>query len=468
MSYLRRQVPNWISALAIVGTLLAVGSVSYSLSPFKAAAGIQLTPQSGWTGASGVPGVYYKTGFGLYARNTNNTESLIGPMGATGNWVWSGNNADLVSAGILTLGGTATNVQLTAPVTNFSFASTTNGQGPTFTTRSTGQKFTLYPALSGSTVDFGIGVDNSSAFSTWFSVPNTGFRFQFFGGTTEFLNINYAFTYPSIVGGTGLTALGLFTAATTGIKSDDSSGIQFFNSGVTHHTFTSAAYLVDPSARIDSAGALSLGTSSATSLVAGRAGMTSLTASAKNITLTGTDTANVNTPVVTDTLNTYTGSAAIVSFRNATVQKAAIDATGKLYGAGLDVLSGALSLGTGSATSIAIGRAGAPVNLGDGAVTQTTNLVTGVTLNSSSGVITTVTATTAAQAVQTFTVTNSNVSSTSTINVSIGGYGGTFGTNGTPQISVTSVSNGSFVVVVYNAHAANALNGFIKVHFSVV
>lgn len=107
-------------------------------------------------------------------------------------------------------------------------------------------------------------------------------------------------------------------------------------------------------------------------------------------------------------------------------------------------------------------------NLGDGTVTQATSISTGVTLNAASGVITTVSATTAAQATAAFTVTNSAVASTSVVLLALGAYSGTFGTNGTPLVSVSSVSAGSFQVTIYNAHAANALAGTLKINFAVV
>jgi len=110
---------------------------------------------------------------------------------------------------------------------------------------------------------------------------------------------------------------------------------------------------------------------------------------------------------------------------------------------------------------------GRSVNLGRAAASQTTSFTNGVTINSASGVITTVTATTSAGSSESFTVTNSTVSTSSVVLASIGDYSGTYGTNGIPLLYVDSISNGSFSIRVYNAGASNALNGTLKIKFIV-
>lgn len=69
----------------------------------------------------------------------------------------------------------------TAPLLTYS----ANGTGPpTFTTRSTGTKLVLYPALGATAVDYGIGV---AANQVWMSVPqaNSASVFSWYGGTTQ-------------------------------------------------------------------------------------------------------------------------------------------------------------------------------------------------------------------------------------------------------------------------------------------
>ena len=101
-------------------------------------------------------------------------------------------------------------------------------------------------------------------------------------------------------------------------------------------------------------------------------------------------------------------------------------------------------------------------------VTQLTSITTGVTINSTSGVITTVSASTAANASDTFTVTNNNVTTSSVILVALQDYSGTFSTNGIPLINADNVSAGSFDVVISNAHGTNALSGTLGISFIIV
>ncbi len=63
-----------------------------------------------------------------------------------------------------------------------------NGSGaPAFTTRSNGTRLVLAPYLSGSTVDYAIGVESNAV---WFSVPAaTGQSFKWYGATTQFMSL---------------------------------------------------------------------------------------------------------------------------------------------------------------------------------------------------------------------------------------------------------------------------------------
>jgi hypothetical protein len=71
----------------------------------------------------------------------------------------------------------------------------TNGVGaPTFTTRSVGTKIVLYPNISGASVDYAIGIENSTL---WQSVLNDTGMFKWYAGTTQVAS---------------LTGAGLFTA----------------------------------------------------------------------------------------------------------------------------------------------------------------------------------------------------------------------------------------------------------------
>ncbi len=96
-------------------------------------------------------------------------------------------------------------------------------------------------------------------------------------------------------------------------------------------------------------------------------------------------------------------------------------------------------------------------------VTQITAVTTGVTVNASLGVITTVAATTAAGGNFAFTVTNSKISATSVISLTSLNVGA-----GVLDLSLDAVPGaGSFVIRVNNTHATNAFNSVLGIHFRV-
>ena len=101
-------------------------------------------------------------------------------------------------------------------------------------------------------------------------------------------------------------------------------------------------------------------------------------------------------------------------------------------------------------------------------VTQITSATTGVTLNSESGVITGITQTLAADALISFTLTNSYIKAGSLVAVSVVGYSGTYdGTAGFPCVSVGSVADGSCVIKLFNPDAAS-LVGIVTFAFQVI
>ena len=96
-------------------------------------------------------------------------------------------------------------------------------------------------------------------------------------------------------------------------------------------------------------------------------------------------------------------------------------------------------------------------------ITQLTSITTGVTINATKGVITTVPLTTlASTVVGPFTVTNSKVKSTSVVTVKIE-YAN--GKTGFPVSIMEAVTNGSFNIRLLNAHISAALNDVVKIHF---
>lgn len=99
-----------------------------------------------------------------------------------------------------------------------------------------------------------------------------------------------------------------------------------------------------------------------------------------------------------------------------------------------------------------------------GNVTQLTAITTGVTTNASAGVITTVSSTLAAGSNATFVVTNSKVTSSSVIMLTVDDSA----TAGLAKVNVQTVTNGAFSINITNIHGTNAFNNVIKIHFLVI
>ena len=97
-----------------------------------------------------------------------------------------------------------------------------------------------------------------------------------------------------------------------------------------------------------------------------------------------------------------------------------------------------------------------------GTVTQLTSITTGVTLNTPSGVITTVSSTLGSLLQATFTVTNSIVKPGSVIILSTE-YNGT----GHGDAGVESIGTGTFNITVANQSLV-ALNSVIKIHYMII
>ena len=100
-----------------------------------------------------------------------------------------------------------------------------------------------------------------------------------------------------------------------------------------------------------------------------------------------------------------------------------------------------------------------------GTVTQLTNISTAVTLNAGAGVVTTVSTTLGAVSEVSFVLSNSFISTTSVVSVSVLNYGGS---QGVPNVRVDSVAEGSCLLFIQNGSGAVALNGTITIGFSIV
>jgi hypothetical protein len=99
-------------------------------------------------------------------------------------------------------------------------------------------------------------------------------------------------------------------------------------------------------------------------------------------------------------------------------------------------------------------------------ITTGTCATSAVTISDYSGLITTEALTTAQNAIETITVTNTKVTTSDLVFVTIGN-----GTNsqGTPMLGLVTTGSGSFTVKIINKHAtAESLNGTLKIGFIVV
>jgi len=84
---------------------------------------------------------------------------------------------------------------------------------PSFTTRSAGQKITLYPAITGSLVDYSIGIDGGVLWST---VPaaTTSYQFKWYGGESEIASLRGDGLFTTI--SANITSTTASTSNTTG------------------------------------------------------------------------------------------------------------------------------------------------------------------------------------------------------------------------------------------------------------
>jgi hypothetical protein len=173
----------------------------------------------------------------------------------------------------------------------------------------------------------------------------------------------------------------------------------------------------------------------------------------------------------------------IVDVTGDTLLTGALDVTDTITGADGIAITGAtassLASSSTSAAAIALTASAGGITLtpatakgvvygNRGTVTQATNITTGVTLNNPAGTITTQSATAGPGLQQSFTVTCSSCTAATSIVVpTLAAYAGTLTTNGIPIVSVTTVSSGSFVITVANAHASNSLAGALTINYMI-
>jgi trimeric autotransporter adhesin len=193
---------SWAAAPAAGVTSFSAGTTGF-------------TPSTGTTGAVTLAGTLATTngGTGLTSFTANGIPYASSTSAlATGSALtFDGTNLSTTGQVISTKTGSATDatgqVYLNGSTSNRVEWNTQGTGAPAFTTRSGGTKLLIYPAISGSQVDYAMGID---AATLWSSVPvaSSSFFFKWYGGQTQVASMDGtgAFTATSFAGaGTGLT-----------------------------------------------------------------------------------------------------------------------------------------------------------------------------------------------------------------------------------------------------------------------
>jgi len=323
----------------------------------------------------------------------------------------------------------------------------TNGSGaPTFTTRSSGTKIVLYPNITGSDVDIGLGVETNNL---WFSTQNTGTGFKWYGGTTlaatltgagrlsltENLGVRATATavdnirVGNITGGTN--ASGVY------VPSVIQSGVTASAYGVVTSLGTSAAAFTCAALYHFSANQAAIGAGSAITNQYGFFAQNNMTGATTNIGFYG------NLAAATGRYNFYAGGTAVNYFAGATS-----------FGS---TITGAGAINSSSAT----GGIGYTTGAG-GTVTQITSKATGVTLSKMCGTITTHTASLAADTAVSFVLTNTVLAATDNMILNIVG-----GTNGAYCLGLDAVAAGSCTITLRNL-TAGAIAEAVTIRFTIL
>ena len=311
---------------------------------------------------------------------------------------------------------------------------------PTFTTRSAGTKIVLYPNITGSDVDIGLGVETNNL---WFSTPNTGTGFKWYGGTTlaatltgagrlsltENLGVRAAATaidniiVGNITGGT--TARGVY------VPSVIQSGVTATAYGVSTALGTSAAAFTCASLGHFVAVQGTIGAGSAVTGQHGFYADSTLTGAASNYGFYG------NIAAATGRYNFYAGGTAANYFEGSIACNSAINSSSSTGGIGYATGAG-------------------------GTVTQITSKATGVTLSKMCGTITTHAASLAANTAVSFVLTNTVLAATDNMILNIVG-----GTNGAYCLGLDAVAAGSCTITLRNL-TAGAIAEAVTIRFTIL
>jgi hypothetical protein len=190
---------SWAAAPAAGVTSFSAGTTGF-------------TPNTGTTGAVTLAGTLATTngGTGLTSFTANGiTYASSTSALATGSALtFDGTNLSTTGQVISTKTGSSTDatgqVYLNGSTSNRVEWNTQGTGAPAFTTRSAGTKLLLYPSLSGSVTDYAMGI---AAATMWSSVPenNSGFKFKWYGATTEVASLDGAGAFTAVGGISGGT-----------------------------------------------------------------------------------------------------------------------------------------------------------------------------------------------------------------------------------------------------------------------
>jgi len=329
---------------------------------------------------------------------------------------------------------------------------------PTFTTRSAGTKLVLYPNVTGSAVDIGLGVESNNL---WFSTPNTGTGFKWYGGTTlaatltglgrlsltENLGVRTTATaidniiVGNITGGT--TAHGVYIPSV--IQSGVTAAAQGFTTslGTVASSFTCASLGHFVAVQ---------GTIGAGSAVTGQYGFVA------DSTLTGaTNNYGFYSSIASAAgrYNFYAAGTAANYFEGGSTFNTTLLVTGILTNTGGIESAGAIT------STNPTGGIGYATGAG-GTVTQITSKATGVTLSKMCGTITTHAASLAANTAVSFVLTNTVLAATDNMILNIVG-----GTNGAYCLGLDAVAAGSCTITLRNL-TAGAIAEAVTIRFTIL
>ena len=132
---------------------------------------------------------------------------------------------------------------------------------PAFTTRSAGTKIVLYPAVSGSAVDYAFGIDSNTL---WSSVDNTSSQFKWYGGTTLAATLTGAGAFSAVGAVSGTTLTSTVSTGTAPLTVTSTTQVTNLNAQYHNGLLSATANTINTIVARDASGNFSAGTITAT------------------------------------------------------------------------------------------------------------------------------------------------------------------------------------------------------------